>query len=313
MTALAKKARLIATRGLPGSGKTTKAEEWVAVDPVRRARVNRDDLRKMVHNGVYIKQGRESAGTEKAIIAARDASIAALLRLGIDVINDDTNLPTRTIRDLRRLAVLAGADFEVWDLTDVPLVACIARDREREKPVGDDVIRDMERRFLRGRPYPLPVPDEAPDSPDDVVPYEPPAGKRRAVIVDIDGTVALMVARSPFDESRVHEDRPNAPVIAAVRAMFLTGHDIVFCSGRTDGCREATEKWLMENVGLPYAALHMRAAGDTRKDAVVKRELFDKHIRHEYRVAGVFDDRQQVVDMWRSLGLTVFQVAPGDF
>ena len=27
----------------------------------------------------------------------------------------------------------------------------------------------------------------------------------------------------------------------------------------------------------------------------------------------VVDDRQKVVDMWRNLGLTVFQVAPGDF
>jgi hypothetical protein len=30
-------------------------------------------------------------------------------------------------------------------------------------------------------------------------------------------------------------------------------------------------------------------------------------------VAMVFDDRQQVVDMWRSNGLTCFQVADGDF
>ena len=30
-------------------------------------------------------------------------------------------------------------------------------------------------------------------------------------------------------------------------------------------------------------------------------------------VAMVFDDRQQVVDMWRQNGLTCFQVADGDF
>jgi len=30
-------------------------------------------------------------------------------------------------------------------------------------------------------------------------------------------------------------------------------------------------------------------------------------------IFAVFDDRQQVVDMWRDNGLTVFQVADGDF
>ena len=147
-----------------------------------------------------------------------------------------------------------------------------------------------------------------------MVPYAPPEGAPTAVLVDIDGTTALMVARSPFDETRVHEDRPNMPVIEVVRAMHDAGHLIVFCSGRTEGCRGATEKWLREHVDVPYcAALHMRPVGDTRKDAIVKAEIFDREIRHKYRVVCVLDDRDQVVQMWRSLGLTVLQVAPGDF
>ena len=46
---------------------------------------------------------------------------------------------------------------------------------------------------------------------------------------------------------------------------------------------------------------------------MVKREIFDREIRDRYRVVGVFDDRKQVVRMWRALGLTVFQVAEGNF
>lgn len=57
----------------------------------------------------------------------------------------------------------------------------------------------------------------------------------------------------------------------------------------------------------------MRPAGDHRRDAIVKRELFDLHIRHQYRVTHVLDDRTQVVQMWRALGLTCLQVADGDF
>jgi hypothetical protein len=57
----------------------------------------------------------------------------------------------------------------------------------------------------------------------------------------------------------------------------------------------------------------MRPAGDMRKDAIVKRELFDRHVRDRYDVTCILDDRSQVVDMWRSLGLTCLQVAPGEF
>jgi predicted kinase len=305
---------LYITRGLPASGKTTKARAWVAEDPVRRARVNRDDLRAQLHDSVHVKQDDDTAGTERTIIAARDAQITALLRRGIDVVCDDTNLPTRTARDLRRLAVLAGAGFEVWDLADVPYDECLGRNAQREgrARVPDDRILDMYQRYVKGKPYPLPLPAEKADAVE-VVPYEPPAGAPPAVMVDIDGTVALMTGRSPFDETRVHEDRANHAVISAVQAMHAAGHAVIFCSGRTDACREATEKWLAEHVAVPYEALHMRAAGDMRKDSIVKAEIFDREIRHKFNVVAVFDDRNQVVDAWRAIGLTVFQVAPGDF
>jgi predicted kinase len=297
---------LTITRGLPGSGKTTRAKAWVAENPAGRARVNRDDLRDLLHGGF--------ADQERQITAVRDAAIRALLGRGIDVIVDDTNLPTRHARDLRRLAELAGAGFVVWDLTDVDVDECIARDKARDRTVGPDVIRDMHRRFVAGQPHPLPLPDEADaGAAAGVVPYKPVMGTPGAVLVDIDGTVALMAARSPYDETRVHEDRPNEPIIAAVRAMHGAGWRIVFCSGRTDACRAATEAWLDEHVAVPYFGLHMRAAGDMRKDAIVKSEIFDREIRTTYNVLGVFDDRAQVVRMWRALGLTVFQVAEGDF
>jgi len=60
-------------------------------------------------------------------------------------------------------------------------------------------------------------------------------------------------------------------------------------------------------------ALLMRAAGDSRRDSIVKREIFDARIRDVWQVKGVLDDRDQVVRMWRALGLTCVQVAPGDF
>jgi hypothetical protein len=200
----------------------------------------------------------------------------------------------------------------VHDLTDVPLAVCVARDAARtdRPPVGEDVIRDMHRRYLAGRPVPLPVPAPDPGGPQR---YEPPPDRPAAVLVDIDGTVALMGGRSPYDESRVGQDTPHEPVIAAVRAMHAAGYRVVYCTGRSDGCRAETAGWLDRHVGVPYEALHMRAAGDGRRDAAVKADIFDRHVRHAYRVLGVFDDRAQVVRMWRALGLTVFQVDDGNF
>lgn len=299
---------LIITRGLPGSGKTTHARAWVAGDREHRARVNRDDIRSMLDDGEFIK-----GVTEPRILAARDALILGLLGKGLDVICDDTNLPQRTARDLFRLAKRAGAAFAVYDYTDVPLDVCIARDAARadKKPVGEAVIRDMHQRYLKGRDFPLPQPEEPQEADAEAAPYEPKPGTPKAIMVDIGGTVALHGARSPYDESRVHEDRPNRPVIAVVREMARS-HDVVFLSGRTDACRAATVAWLDMHTGVPYE-LHMRPAGDMRKDAIVKRELFDGHIRERFDVTCVLDDRKQCVDLWRSLGLTCLAVADGDF
>jgi predicted kinase len=305
---------LYVTRGLPASGKTTYAHFWVAEDPAHRARVNRDDIRAMLNNSYF-----EKGVTERRAMAVRDVTIRQLLHLGLDVICDDTNLPQRTARDLAKLARLEKADVEFIDFTHVPLETCLERERLRmlsgNRPVAlNFVIMDMYDRYLKGKTLPLPDPcdERAPDPVPEI--YVPDPSLPDAVIVDIDGTVALKGDRDPFDESRVHEDRPNERVTDVVRDQASLGYRIIFCSGRTDACRTATEEWLVKHV-LPrsYWELNMRRHGDGRKDAVVKRELFDEHIRPRYNVRFVLDDRQQVVDMWRSLGLLCLPVAPGDF
>ncbi|MFC9973571.1 AAA family ATPase [Spirillospora sp. NPDC127200] len=299
---------LFITRGLPGSGKTYHAATWTAEDPAHRARVNRDDLRLMIDDGRYI-----GGVTERRIIAARDAAIIALLDKGVDVISDDTNLKQRVVRDLIALARRAGADVQVVDFTDVPLEVCIERDRLRDRQVGEQTIRDMHARFLKGRALPLPLPEAPADAVNSLRRYEAKPGTPRAVLVDIDGTTALMCDRSPFDESRVQEDRPNGPVIEVIRSMVAAGFRVVFLSGRTAACRDATDTWLRTHVVPEFEALHMRPVGDYRKDSVVKAELFDAHVRDAYDVTCVLDDRNQVVEMWRAMGLTVLQVAEGDF
>lgn len=142
--------------------------------------------------------------------------------------------------------------------------------------------------------------------------YEPRGDAPGAYLVDLDGTACLKGDRSPYDETRVLCDTPNESVLRVIHAL-ATDAAIVFMSGRSEKCRPDTEEWLRQHYAAPHQGLFMRAAGDTRTDWIVKHELFNQHVRDRYRVLGVFDDRNQVVGMWRALGLTVFQVADGDF
>ncbi|MEU5947940.1 AAA family ATPase [Micromonospora sp. NPDC047465] len=297
-------ARLIATRGLPASGKTTFAR---TLQP-SVVRVNRDDLRRMLHGERLFTQW-----AEWQVTVVQRAQVEALLRARADVCVDDTNLRSRTLRDWADLAARHGAEFEVHDFTDVPLAECLRRDAARPEAdrVGEAWIRRLHERYLEGRALPLPVPQARTGRPATV--HAPSTDPPEIVLVDIDGTVALNVSRSPYDMTRVDEDEPNPAVIAAVRAMHAAGYGVVFCSGRDATARPATEAWLARHVRVPYLDLHLRAVGDNRKDSVVKQEIYEHEVRDRYRVVGVFDDRQQVVRMWRALGLTVFQVAEGDF
>lgn len=303
---------LIVTRGLPACGKTTKARAWVAEDPVGRARINRDDIRAMCHDSVFIKRSDDTKGTEVAIQAARDAAITALLKDGVSVVCDDTNLPSRVARGLRKIARQVGAEFEVWDMTDVPIDTCIERDAQRtgRAKVGEAVIRGMWTKYISGKRHPLPIADD-PEPAAAVAPYVGDPTLPRAWIVDIDGTLAKMRDRSPYDWHRVGEDDVVEAVYDAVNA-FANQAEVILLSGRDGCCEMETRQWLSDCV-VHYDALFMRKEGDTRRDSIVKAELFDRHIRGQYNVIGVIDDRNQVVDMWRAMGLTCLQAAPGDF
>ncbi|MEI6621382.1 MAG: polynucleotide kinase [Actinomycetes bacterium] len=132
-----------------------------------------------------------------------------------------------------------------------------------------------------------------------------------AIIVDIDGTLADRANRSPFGWDSASTDLPIYPTIRLVQA--LAGESLVlYVTGRSEVCRDATLDWLREHVGVA-GPLFMRRADDNRRDATLKGELFRKHIRDSYRVWMVLDDRNQTVAMWRRLGLACFQVSAGDF
>jgi hydroxymethylpyrimidine pyrophosphatase-like HAD family hydrolase len=133
-------------------------------------------------------------------------------------------------------------------------------------------------------------------------------------LADIDGTLALKGERGPYDWHRVGEDAPNPPVVELVRALIADGHVVLFVTGRMEECRRQTLLWLDANVAAgPFGELYMRPDEDYRPDDELKREIYETLIRPHHEITGVIDDRRTVVAMWRSLGLTCVQVAPGEF
>jgi predicted kinase len=311
-------ALLVITRGLPASGKTTWARGWVAADG-RRVRVNRDDLRANLFGLEVLAYAQE-----EAVSLAQRAAVEALLRAGHDVVVDDTHLRVKYARAWADLAARVGARFEVREFTDVPLEVCLERDAARiaagQRGVGPELLRDLHARFLAAGRLPAVTPSDPLRSSgraggQDAArgrSYVPDPALPPAWLVDVDGTLALMQGRSPYEWHRVGEDDPNPPVVELVRSLRAAGNAIVVVSGRDGVARAATQAWL-DRHEIPHDALLMRAAGDSRRDSIVKREIFDARIRDVWQVKGVLDDRDQVVRMWRALGLTCVQVAPGDF
>jgi len=134
---------VIATVGLPASGKSTWAKAEVRDSYGRVKRVNKDDLRAMIDNSEWSEEN------ERAIEAARDALVECFLALGFSVVCDDTNLYDGHLKRLQWLANEYGATFRIEDFRNVSVEECIKRDRQRIKgAVGEDVIRRMHERSM---------------------------------------------------------------------------------------------------------------------------------------------------------------------
>lgn len=133
--------------------------------------------------------------------------------------------------------------------------------------------------------------------------------KPTAIIVDIDGTLAHMVDRSPYDPSKYHTDVIDEVIRDHVNRY---PYKVIVVSGRDDTYKEVTERWLKLNQ-VEYDEIFMRPAEDKREDSIVKLQLYKKHIEPHYDIEYVLDDRNRVVKMWRENGLKCLQVAEGDF
>lgn len=291
--------KLVITVGLPGSGKSTWAKEKQTREPGKYKLVSRDDIRRMLDNGMFNKPGKKTHKHEELVTKVQTDVITDCLAEGYSVIVHDTNLNEGVQKRFEELAKANNAGFVVQSFIEVSLDDCIEQDLKRFDSVGEAVIRRMHDKYLKPKPEV----------------YAPFAELPRAVLVDLDGTLALFDGiRGPYESEKCEMDVMCPVVSGIVRDYLLSDPNrfVILMSGRQDKDRAATERWLKAN-DFKYDFLFMRETNDTRKDSIVKRELFDRHVRENYAVEFILDDRDQVVSEWRSMGIKCLQVAEGNF
>ena len=279
-------------KGLPASGKSTYARSLISgmnqVYKEKWKRINKDDLRAMLDNSKW------SRSNEEFVLFIRDTIAVYALKKGISVIIDDTNFAPKHEERFRAMAKEYKAEFEIKDFSDVSPEECIKRDLARPNSVGSKVIMQMYNQYIKPKAEPIKKDPQLP----------------LCIVCDLDGTLCLFKG-NPYDRDFL-KDELNYPVYDILDRFAQTGMPVLLFSGRSDKFEKQTIEWL-EKYGVTYIELHMRKEGDIRKDNTIKEEMYNEFVKGKYNIEFVLDDRDQVVEFWRSQGLTCMQVAEGDF
>lgn len=284
---------IIICQGLPASGKSKWAREY------QSTHLN------FYHIEVsyYLKQvepdykKRFSKSAYKKAYQVADELLYNLVEMNKDVIYDDINLdPVRLEQIKNVIAQAMGTD--PYDLQvkffDVDVNEAVRRDAGRELgvKVGKNRIIDLWRMYLEPKP----------------VVYRPSVVKPKAVIVDLDGTLATFWRKSPYDRDFADDD-VNTTLLYLLDILYEKGFTILFTTGRSEEFESSTRKFLAQcgfTSNVQNWKLLMRETGDNRPDFEVKADLYRMEIEPEYSVMCAFDDRPQVKKLWVSLGIFVF-------
>ena len=299
------KKKLILTRGIQGSGKTTWARKWVEEDPENRIRINNDDIRNML--GKYWVTSREVVTS----FIKHKAAIVAMAH-GYDIVVDNMNLNPKEIKfweDLvhhRNQDNSTSSDYVKYEYEIefkdffIPLEECIRRDTMRPNPIGEKVIRDTWRRYKH-----FIQTTEVERLVENLRPY---TNKPKCIVVDMDSTMCFNVTKRPWYGEGAAEgminDVPNQGIVDLVKTLQNT-YPIIVVTGRDTSQAKVTKQWLA-NQGIAPEEFYFRTEGDYRKGVEVKTELINQ-VLDKYDIVTVFEDCEPIVQAFRTMGLTVLQ------
>lgn len=292
--------KAIVTVGISGSGKSTWAQDLIRSRQEPHGlilgeiwhEINRDDIR-FNHFCEGVRDwSKYKWKHEKKVTEIQNRLIARASEYHWNIIISDTNLNKKYRDDLVDNLERLGYEVEILEF-DVDFEEAVRRDLLRPNSVGREVIYKQWLKWLEYKGFQKYVPDLT---------------KPECVLVDIDGTVAKMNGRKPYDWDKVSTDIPIEFNLDVVSGLSTLNREVIFLSGRDEVCREGTEDWLNQHYLYDFSQLLMRKNEDTRADWIVKKEMFDEVIK-EFNVVGVMDDRYQVISrLWTPLGLPILNV-----
>lgn len=296
------------TIGCSNAGKSTWAHEQWKESPDKTAIINRDKIRELLfsytEDSISEYYSRPDLNKlEKQVTKYEDTLIYEALCEGKTIIVDATHLEQKYIKR-----------FEYWNVPlelvwfDITLKEALTRNMGRRRQVNEDIIVKQYGKYVTLR-----------NNFSDYS-FSPKIIKQNrnlplCVIYDIDGTIAKMTDRSPYDWNRVGEDLMIHNVCATIDWLAdldkVNRPKVIICTGRDGEALEDTVRWLAEN-SLNYDELLIREKGDMRADWIVKEEMWESISKENY-IIGMYDDRLQVVRRARALGFKVFNVEYNNF
>lgn len=301
--------KIILTRGIPGSGKSTWAKQFVAEDKEHRIRLNWDDMRNMM--GPYWVPSREFVN-KKMLWTAINA-IAYDSETWYTVVIDNMNLNPKGyeeyyywlkyyneyIEPYNKVCELEFKDFFI------PIEECIRRDALRTNPIGEKTIKDIwnkYKHFIQTTSVEKYVNNLININPDNPT----------CIVIDMDSTMCFNInKRAWYGEGSTEEminDVPNLGVIKCIE-ILQNYFPIIVATGRDTSQIEVTKQWL-NKYNIKPKEFYFRKKGDYRKGVIVKKEQITQ-ILENYNIMVIFEDSQPIVDMYREMGLTVLQPNKG--
>lgn len=289
---------LILLIGAPGAGKSTYAEKFLSTHFI----INQDSQGKDGHWNMFLP----------------------LLSNGNNIVIDRMGFSVEQRKRYIEPAKKLGYKIRAI-VFHTPESICKQRcyDRQNHPTIQDEVTANKAIHFFFSK---YEKPNKELEQIDDLefIEYQFETPKVNAIWCDLDGTLCDIEHRRVHVEGAVRKnqnwgkffaemvnDTPNYPVLETLN-KFSNTHQVVYCSGRPDDYNRQTKDWL-NKYEAPFGALFMRRRNDFRKDNIVKEIMLDFEVKPRYNITFCLDDRDQVVEMLRGRGETVFQVAKGSF